>query len=209
MFTIASARYKYPDTGSLTLNCQQIILDWTGCATLNAPSGSGKTTLFRLLSGWYANDKNAVCSIDPAINSFTAIKFVGSHRSLMPWRTIDENVHMLCPKLEHTRLEELLTQVGLSAHVAEMYPYQLSRGMYKRVELIVAVASNPKILLLDEFYSSIDDSQKDLVRKFLIERRSADMTWIIAHEDDLRTWIGGPQYEFILDNKCVTGIKRR
>jgi ABC-type dipeptide/oligopeptide/nickel transport system ATPase subunit len=117
---------------------------------------------------------------------------------------------MLCPQLEHACLKELLQQVGLDPNVARLYPYQLSQGMYKRVELIVAVASNPKILLLDEFYSSIDDNQKDLVRKFLAEKRSSDMTWIIAHEDGLRGWIGGPEFEFILDEtNCVVDIKKR
>ncbi|MGN6186594.1 MAG: hypothetical protein ACTHQM_23400, partial [Thermoanaerobaculia bacterium] len=65
---------------------------------------------------------------------------------------------------------------------------------------------DPVLLLLDEFYSSIADVQKPLVGAFLKRSRPSRMTWAIAHEDQLRRWIGGPEFRFVVSGRTIVGV---
>jgi NitT/TauT family transport system ATP-binding protein len=193
---------------SQIIDIENVDLDWTGEATLFAPSGAGKTTLFRLLSGWYDSTPASHCVWDPQLNPYKEVRFVGGHRSLLPWKTVERNISLQFAGISEAAISDALEDLGLADGVSSRYPYELSLGMYKRVELLLAILAKPKILLLDEFYSSIGDEQKKQIRNFLAKHRSGLMTWITAHEEDLRDWIAGPQFTFTMNADVVTGIKR-
>jgi ABC-type nitrate/sulfonate/bicarbonate transport system ATPase subunit len=84
--------------------------------------------------------------------------------TLLPWLTVAGNVRlhfdfargrMTKPELNDW-IEELLQLVGL-AHYSKLYPYQLSGGMRRRVAFLAAVAARPRLLLLDEPFSALDE----------------------------------------------------
>lgn len=210
MITIRKA-YHWYESGGVKIDCNNIVLDWQGCATLMAPSGSGKTTLFRLIAGWFAARPQSRCEFEGKVCQFRHIRFVGGHESLLSWKTVEQNYKFFDCHSVNPDLSESLSAVGLPVGVRSLYPYQLSLGMYKRVELILAVLSRPKLLLLDEFFSSIDTRSKTLCRAFLKINALESMVWVTAHEEDLAEWIGERSYEFIMNGSgpCISGIRMR
>jgi NitT/TauT family transport system ATP-binding protein len=83
-------------------------------------------------------------------------------RSLMPWLTAEENVrfgfqHLRngTPRDNAERCRRYLGMVGL-AEFGSHYPWQLSGGMQQRVAIARALAAEPRVLLMDEPFSSVD-----------------------------------------------------
>src|SRR5689334_19629451 len=152
---IARAWHKFPASSAPIIDIQNLSLSWSGLATLSGPSGSGKTTLFRVLCGWYDEPHQTICEFDPPLDRFRCVRFVGAHDSLLPWQSVEGNLrfHGIAP----SDIKSALSDIGLNPEISSSAVYELSYGMYKRIELLIAVAEEPELLLLDEFFSSIDD----------------------------------------------------
>ena len=130
---------------------------------LVGPSGCGKTTLLRCLSGLQKSSSGNVVVVGKQmfepIDEMTLV-FQDYTRSLLPWRTVLGNVKLgiegKFPKKEsERRCRELLSMVGLLSF-ENFYPWQLSGGMQQRVAIARALAPEPKILLMDEPFASVD-----------------------------------------------------
>jgi NitT/TauT family transport system ATP-binding protein len=138
------------------------------------PSGCGKSTLLRLVSGLSPVTEGTVeveGMTPKAAREITS--FIFQDPTLLPWRTVRHNV-ALGLELEHTARERrdeivtnLLTLVGLD-HVAGHYPRQLSGGMKMRASIARALASNPRVLLLDEPFAALDEITRDRMNEELI-----------------------------------------
>lgn len=189
------------------INLSAISLEWSGLATLAGPSGSGKTTLFRLLSAWY-DGPNSICTFEPEVDRYRRVRFVGTHESLLPWMSVGGN--FVYHGIARDVAQRMMNDMELSAEVLDLPPYELSYGMYKRVELALAVVDEPELLLLDEFFTSIDDAAKRSIVNYLVQKRPAAKTWISAHEEELRNWLTRIHFSLVIDKgtRCVTGIAR-
>jgi iron(III) transport system ATP-binding protein len=130
-------------------------------------SGSGKTTLLRLLSGFERADSGAI-GIDAQIVSGPSVHvapekrrigYVAQEGSLFPHLSVADNVAFGLPRAERrnrAKVESLLASVDLPASYASRAPHQLSGGEQQRVALARALAPAPKLVLLDEPFSSLD-----------------------------------------------------
>jgi NitT/TauT family transport system ATP-binding protein len=128
------------------------------------PSGSGKTTLLQIIGGLLPpTDGRIVLGGEPvaAPPKRMVVVFQQYAKSLLPWRTVEGNVHFALENLQLTpaerteRVARNLATVGLTGF--EHYrPYQLSGGMQQRVAIARALAREPQILLMDEPFSSLD-----------------------------------------------------
>ena len=125
---------------------------------LVGPSGCGKSTALRLLAGLEAPTRGAVERT--AGRGETAVVFQAP--TLAPWLSAQANV-ALPLELAGThraearrRADEALSRVGLSGAEAAR-PAQLSGGMAMRVSLARALVTGPKLLLLDEPFSALDE----------------------------------------------------
>ncbi len=74
---------------------------------------------------------------------------------LLPWRTVDQNVRLVAPDIDETKLTALFAALELTAHRAH-FPGELSLGLARRVALARAFAVEPNLLILDEPFASLD-----------------------------------------------------
>jgi len=118
-----------------------------------------------------------------------ALVFQEYSRSLMPWLSVRDNVelplrHKKLAKPERARLvEEAVEAVGLEGNL-DRYPWQLSGGMQQRVAIARALAYQPRILLMDEPFASVDaQTRADLEDLVLAVRRQYEVTIVFVTHD--------------------------
>jgi NitT/TauT family transport system ATP-binding protein len=142
------------------------------------PSGCGKSTLLKLVAGLSVCSQGEieVNGMTPA-NAREIVSFVFQDATLLPWRTVQKNVALALELEGRTRdetamtTEKLLQLVGLS-HVAQSYPRQLSGGMKMRVSIARALATRPRILLMDEPFAALDEMTRDSMNEELLRLRA-------------------------------------
>lgn len=142
---------------------------------LMGPSGVGKSTLLRIIAGIDHDHEGNVTVDDVPVADAPAPGFMFQDARLLPWLTIAQNLRLARPALPEDELENRLATVGLGG-TAGHFPGQLSGGMQRRVALARAVLANPRLLLLDEPFASLDKALLDdmlaLVGKTLSETKA-------------------------------------
>ena len=164
---------------------------------LLGPSGAGKTTLLRLLAGLTPADAGSIhaggaCWLDSArgINLPTRqrrIGFVFQDHALFPHMSVRGNVAFARPRgSAPARIDELLALVGL-AGLAERRPAQLSGGQQQRLALARALATDARLLLLDEPLSALDSALRADMQALLQDVRQrglVDAAILVTHDGD-------------------------
>lgn len=149
------------------------------------PSGCGKSTILRLIAGLTKTSAGTI-SIEgmTPVNAREIMSFIFQDPTLLPWRTVRANIG-LGLELEHATSERrdlkvsaLLEVVGLT-HVADSYPRQLSGGMKMRVSIARALASSPRILLLDEPFAALDEITRERMNEELL-RLHREQGWTVV-----------------------------
>ncbi|GAC1655060.1 MAG: ABC transporter ATP-binding protein [Candidatus Dormibacteraceae bacterium] len=158
-------------------------------------SGTGKTTLLRILAGLVAADGGTVIFEGKAVAGMVphgiAVVFQDYSRSLFPWLSVGGNIEMPLRVLgfskveRHRRIAESLGAVNLGEFAAS-YPWQLSGGMQQRVAIARAIACEPRLLLMDEPFASLDAMTRanleDLL--LLVHERFGITTLFVTHDID-------------------------
>ena len=136
-------------------------------------SGSGKSSALRFIAG-LENAKNGSVVLDGAnlsLNGAHSVKpelreigMVFQDYALFPHMTVFQNISFsidhLSKKSKTEKVTSLLELINLNG-IEKKYPHQLSGGEQQRVSLARALANSPKLLLLDEPFSSLDKSHRD------------------------------------------------
>ena len=139
---------------------------------ITGPSGCGKSTLLRIISGLIRPTSGSVRVLDSeVIGPRNDIAIVFQNFVLLPWRTALENVLFglssrtdLSEAQRKEKAEKALEIAGLSGF-ENVYPGELSGGMKQRVGVARALATEPKVMLMDEPFSSLDDLTAERLRK--------------------------------------------
>jgi NitT/TauT family transport system ATP-binding protein len=138
------------------------------------PSGCGKTTFLSVVDGLVPASAGRILVDGAAVTRpgpDRAVVFQDA--SLLPWRTVVGNVAygLEClgvgareRKQRAARFIELVGLAGFEQH----YPHELSGGMQQRVNLARALAVDPKILLMDEPFASLDAQTRELMQEELL-----------------------------------------
>jgi len=157
--------------------------------SLLGASGCGKSTLLKMIAGLTAVSSGSI-HIDgrtPA-HARELMSFVFQDPTLLPWRTVAGNVALalelggLAKSSRPARIAEVLDRVGLR-EVADYYPRQLSGGMKMRVSIARALASAPRLLLLDEPFGALDEMTRNRLNEDLLalKERQRWTTVFVTH----------------------------
>jgi NitT/TauT family transport system ATP-binding protein len=164
------------------------------------PSGAGKTTLLRCLAGLLTPTKGSVVFGKREITApptEVAVVFQDYSRSLFPWLTVAGNIALPLkakglPRAQRTRLvAESLRAVNLD-DTGQRYPWQLSGGMQQRVAIARALAYQPRLLLMDEPFASVDAQTRfELEDLVLRVRQEFGMSIVfVTHDIDEAVYLG-------------------
>lgn len=144
--------------------------------TLLGPSGCGKTTLLRSVAGFEIPDTGTITIADvPVIGD--GVRFMPAHQrgvglvpqegALFPHLSVGQNVGFGLReqrrRAQRRMISEALELVGLAGY-EKRRPHELSGGQQQRVALARAIAPRPRIILLDEPFSSLDEYLRDTLR---------------------------------------------
>jgi NitT/TauT family transport system ATP-binding protein len=139
------------------------------------PSGCGKTTLLNLISGMERPDKGRIEINNMLVLSPSSeIAFILQDFGLLPWKTILNNVALGLKIKGMGRKERMeiarkqLFDLGLQGREKD-YPSVLSGGEKQRVAIARAYATNPRLLLMDEPFSSLDAITRENLQDTLLQ----------------------------------------
>ena len=142
--------------------------------TLIGPSGCGKTTLLKTIAGLVPVDAGRVSVGGRSVTGpGRECSVVFQDFALLPWATVQRNVEFglllrgIGAEARAATARRYITKVGLGGFEAA-YPAQLSGGMQQRVGLARALAVNPRVLLMDEPFASIDEQTRRLFQDDLL-----------------------------------------
>jgi NitT/TauT family transport system ATP-binding protein len=178
---IAGVSKRYGE-GSAVLNSISLAVAREEFISIIGPSGCGKSTILKLIAGLTPPTGGTIRVEGMAPqNAREIISFVFQDATLLPWRTVKENV-ALGLELEKVPREQrekvigaLLELVGLK-HVGKSYPRELSGGMKMRVSIARALATNPRVMLLDEPFAALDEMSRDRLNEEILRLR-AEQNW--------------------------------
>ena len=152
--------------------------------TLIGPSGCGKSTLLKLAAGLSlcSTGEVSINGMTP-VNARPLVSFVFQDATLLPWRTVEQNVALALelenrPSFENAKTVRSLLELVSLTHVAGNYPRQLSGGMKMRVSLARALATRPRLLLMDEPFAALDEITRDRMNEELLRLR-AEQDWTV------------------------------
>jgi sulfate transport system ATP-binding protein len=163
--------------------------------SLLGPSGSGKSTVLRLIAGLEEPDSGQIridgveCTHKPARSR--GVGFAFQNYALFNHMTVRDNVAFglkirKTPRADiDKRVDELLQLVQLREY-GKRYPNQLSGGQRQRIALARALATNPKVLLLDEPFGALDAKVRVELREWLAEfqKKTGVTTILVTHDQE-------------------------
>jgi ABC-type nitrate/sulfonate/bicarbonate transport system ATPase subunit len=162
------------------------------------PSGCGKTTLLYILAGLTKQTGGKVEINGRNVEGPSPdASFILQDFGLLPWKTVMDNV-CLGMKLRGIPAEErtkkadlLLEELGLEQH-RDHYPARLSGGERQRVAIGRALATEPKLLLMDEPFSSLDTLTREKMQEMLldIKKRNGLTMVIVTHSIEEAAFLG-------------------
>jgi NitT/TauT family transport system ATP-binding protein len=139
------------------------------------PSGCGKSTLFNIIGGILSDYQGRVTVDGERVRGpHKSIGMVFQEESTFPWRTVLENVSFpleiagMRKSERHDKARHFIALVGL-AGFEKRYPAELSGGMRQRVAIARTLAFEPKILLMDEPFASLDEQTRLLLGDKLLQ----------------------------------------
>lgn len=159
------------------------------------PSGCGKSTLLRLVGGLIVPSQGWVEVLGRSPAPGPEIGTVFQSFRLLPWRTVEANVAFplavgRVPAEERKqRAAAALDLVGLR-RAARLFPAQLSGGMQQRAALARALVSEPRLLLMDEPFASVDAQTRELMQAELLRivaRRRVTVVFVTHSIDEAVT----------------------
>lgn len=161
--------------------------------SISGPSGVGKSTLLRMVAGLDTPTAGTIRVFgNTVLGPHPAMGYViqDYSRALLPWYSVEKNVALalrvrgLTKTATHQRVLEMLDRVGLTGK-ADLFPWQLSGGMQQRVAIARALVAEPKLLLLDEPFASVDAQTRFELEDLVLSIAAADFMAVVLVTHDV------------------------
>ncbi len=159
------------------------------------PSGCGKSTTLSVVAGLIKPERGLVrCCEEVFLDTDKGIFLppqkrrigvVFQEHTLMPHLTVEGNIRFALGKVKDRKIDadEIVDRFGLRG-LENRYPHELSGGQKQRVAVLMALAFEPRALLMDEPFSSLDFDTKMEIMEFL-KSLHADIPIVIVSHDPL------------------------
>ena len=166
--------------------------------TIVGPSGCGKSTFLNLVAGlWFPAAGELLVNGARVTGPAQDRAVVFQEYALMPWRTVEGNVRFgleMQRRIDSTtdaKIAHYIDLVGLTGF-EDSYPRELSGGMRQRVGLARALATEPRILLMDEPFAAVDAITRELMQDELsqIVTKTGQTIIFITHSVDEAITLG-------------------
>ncbi|MFC6323557.1 ABC transporter ATP-binding protein [Companilactobacillus baiquanensis] len=164
---------------------------------LVGPSGSGKTTTLKMINRLIKQTSGEILIDGQNIENLNLqemrlkMGYVLQNIALFPNMTIEENITIQPESLKwsrekrHKSAMDLLDKVGIPQEYAKRFPRELSGGEQQRVGIIRALASNPKIVLMDEPFSALDPISRNQLQELVLKLHQEMKTTFIFVTHDM------------------------
>ncbi len=159
-------------------------------------SGGGKTTLLKLINGLLLPTSGNVLVMGQDTRQVDLIQlrrqigYVIQGAALFPHLSVADNIGYVPllsdQKLSQQRLEELMQLVDLPVHLLHRYPISLSGGQQQRVGIARALASQPRIMLMDEPFGAVDEITRTVLQDSIQQLHQQLQTTIVFVTHNIR-----------------------
>jgi len=182
-------RFPTPDGSVLAVDNVSLSVRQGEFLSVIGPSGCGKSTLFNVVGGLLTEyEGNVTVGGERIKGPHASVGMVFQEESTFPWRTVIENVAFplelegMSKTQRHEKARHFINMVGLGGF-ENRYPNELSGGMRQRVSLARTLASEPKILLMDEPFAALDEQTRLLLgdKVLQIQQELKQTTLLITH----------------------------
>ncbi len=190
VLTVEHVQAQYPGADQVVLEDISFELGSEQLMVALGASGSGKTTLLNLIAG-FTQPRSGLLTLDGELITAPSRDrgVVFQDDVLLPWQNVASNISFglelagVDKATQKRRAEELLKLVDLEGF-AERHIWELSGGQRQRIGLARALASNPKILLMDEPFGALDAFIREQMQCLLLEvwKSTAKPTFLITHD---------------------------
>ena len=161
------------------------------------PSGCGKSTLLNVITGLHDHYQGEVLIDNQHPQNYNETALILQEYGLLPWKTVWDNIILgllikKVPKKEAAhRTKEILEQLGLMS-LAKRYPAQLSGGQRQRIAIARSLVLKPRLLLMDEPFSSLDALTREEMQEFLLNiwRETKLTILLITHNIEEAVFLG-------------------
>lgn len=183
-YRIEEGNYDAVEHADLTLHDGEFV-------SIVGPTGCGKSTLLNIAAGLIAPSQGRVEIFGGALAGLNGQSgYLFQVDALFPWKTVIENVAIglevahVETREARARARDWLKRVGLSAF-GDRYPHMLSGGQRKRVALAQMLIRDPKILLMDEPFGSLDAQTRQIMGNLLLDLWQTDRKAVLFVTHDL------------------------
>lgn len=190
--------YQHLKTSTFSLDVD-LKLPNSGVSALFGPSGSGKTTLLRCIAGLEPNKQSSITLNGEIWQSGTKSIYSPAHKrpigyvfqdaNLFPHLSAKENLQFAIKRANSAQpiisYKDVIRLMNIEA-ILSQYPAQLSGGERQRVAMARALLIQPKLLLMDEPLSALDDALKQEILPYLEQlcRRTSIPIIYVSHSLD-------------------------
>lgn len=188
MITLQNITFQY-DKKTEVLNDFTLVVEKGEIVAIKGRSGKGKSTILRIIAGLEKPMKGIIKFDEQVMNDIPTSKrpvgYVFQNHALFPHLTVRKNIEFGVRRQSNkgSLVQEIAEKVEIQ-DLLDRYPHEISGGQRQRVAIARSIITRPKVLLLDEPFTALDEELKDTIRKDILKiLKKFDITTILVTHD--------------------------